>query len=98
MALKTLFHRRVIGSADQSVDCWYLIIGDDCTASIQHTWQRSDGISEPKISSTTMNAAQFVETTRDVEVLGSLCAVLAERDRQAEGASDILTRASQRLH
>ena len=74
-------------------------LGDDCTSHIQHTWHRGDGISESKVSSTTMSADQFVETTRDVEVLGSsLCAVLSERERQAEGVSDIVARATKRLH
>ena len=98
MAFKTLFHRRAIGSADQSVDCWYLIIGEDRMAHVQHTWQRGDGISEPKVSSTTMSADQFVEMTRDVDVLGSLCAILSDRERQAEGASELVTRTSKRVH
>ena len=76
MAHKRLFHRRVIGSADQSVDCWYLIIADDRTCHIQHMWEHADGANEPTIGSTTMDVEHFMETTLDLEVLGSLCAIL----------------------
>ena len=81
MAHKTLFHKRVIGSNGQSVDCWYLVIADDRSLHIQHAWARADGVDEFTIGSKTMSAQHFVDTTQDREVLANLGAILSYKDR-----------------
>lgn len=83
MAHKTLFHKRVLGSEARSVDCWYLVIANDRSLHIQHTWERADGVDDPTIGSTTMAARDFVEKTQDGEVLASLGAILVYKDRTA---------------
>ena len=83
MADKTLFHKRVIGSEGKSIDCWYLVIADDRSLHIQYTWERTDGVDEPTMGFTTMNAQHFVETTKDEEVLASLGAILSYAHRPA---------------
>ena len=85
VAYKTLFHRRIIGSEEQSVDCWYLVIADDRSLHIQHTWERSvDGTNGPTKGSTTLPAQDFIDTTQNEEVLGSLGAMLVNAGIRAD--------------
>jgi hypothetical protein len=73
---KTLFHRRVIGSMEQSVHCWYLLLSEDGTIQIEPTWEHSTGQPERDIGSRVSDAERFAAQTRDAEVLGSLNAAL----------------------
>jgi len=59
--------------------------------------EHPDEENEPTIGSTMIDAEHFVETTEDLQVLGSLCAILPDQQCWTEGAGDTLTRAKNRL-
>jgi len=76
MAIRTLFYRCAKGREAQSIDAWYLILGEGQECRVQHLWSHCEEADHPSSGSENYTAAQLMATVDDSTVLACFQAAL----------------------